>query len=121
MNTNNTKKEYEINAQGKKLGRIASQAAKILMGKTAVDYARNTYPDLKVKVTNVSKLDVTNRKMEAKTYKRYSGYPGGLKEHTMKKVVADKGMKEVMRKAIYGMLPINKLRSKIIKNLVIEN
>ncbi|HEY4515819.1 MAG TPA: uL13 family ribosomal protein [Candidatus Paceibacterota bacterium] len=113
--------EYIIDAQGKKIGRVASQAAKILMGKTATDFARNKYPDLKVKITNVSRADVTNKKMITKEYKNYSGYPGGLKETTMKKLVADKGMKEVFRKAVYGMLPINKLRPRIIKNLVIEN
>lgn len=111
--------QVEIDAQGKKIGRVASEAAKILMGKNLVTYARNKFPSTKVKISNVSKLDITNRKMSSKEYKSYSGYPGGLKETSMKKVVADKGFKEIMRKAIYGMLPINKLRSQIIKNLVI--
>ena len=113
--------EHVLDAQGKKLGRVASQAAKILMGKTSTDYARNKFPDLKVKIMNASKIDVTNKKLDTKTYKKYSGYPGGLKEHTMRKVLADKGIKEIFKKAVYGMLPINKLRPKIIKNLVIEN
>jgi len=113
--------QYEIDAQNKKIGRIASEAAKILMGKNRVDFARNTYPAVKVKISNASKVDITNKKTITTKYKSYSGYPGGLKERTMKKVVADKGFREIFRKAVYGMLPSNKLRAKMIKNLVIED
>ncbi len=111
--------EYIIDAQNKKLGRIASQAATILMGKNRPDFVRNAIPEVKVKVTNVSKLAVTNKKMDDKIYKNYSGYPGGLRERTMKKVVTDKGMKEVLRIATKGMLPKNKLRDRMMKNLII--
>ena len=58
--------------------------------------------------------------MEDKIYKNYSGYPGGLKERSMKKVVADKGMKETLRIAVRGMLPKNKLRDRMMKNLIIQ-
>lgn len=111
--------EYQIDAQDKKIGRVASEAAKILMGKNRVDFARNIYPQVKVKILNASKADVTNKKTATTEYKRYSGYPGGLKTATMKKIAADKGMKEIFRKAVYGMLPRNKLRARMIKNLVI--
>lgn len=111
--------EYTIDAQGKKLGRIASEAAVILMGKNKPDFVRNAAPAVKVKIINASKISSTNKKMSNKVYKNYSGYPGGLKETTMKKVVADKGMKEVLKIAVKGMLPINKLRPKMIKNLII--
>lgn len=110
---------YEIDAQGKKLGRIASQAAALLMGKNRTDFVRNAIPEVKVKVINAAKLDVTNKKMEAKSYKYYSGYPGGLRTPSMKKVVADKGMKEALSIAIKGMLPKNKLRDRMMKNLII--
>ncbi len=110
---------YEIDAQGKKLGRIASGVATILMGKNAPAFARNIIPEVKVKIKNAGKIFVTNKKMEQKVYKNYSGYPGGLKERTMKKVVSDKGMKEVLRIAIKGMLPKNKLRDRMMKNLII--
>jgi large subunit ribosomal protein L13 len=112
---------YEIDAQGKKLGRVASQAASLLMGKNRTDFVRNAIPEVKVKVINAAKLDVTNKKMEAKSYKYYSGYPGGLRTPSMKKLVADKGMKEALRKAIHGMLPTNKLRPRMMKNLIITN
>lgn len=111
--------KYEIDATAKKLGRIASEAASILMGKNRTDFARNITPDVEVVISNTSKLSTTNKKMENKIYKNYSGYPGGLKETTMKKVVADKGMKEALRIAIKGMLPKNKLRDRMMKNLTI--
>ena len=82
---------YEINAQGKKIGRVASEAAKILMGKNRVDFARNKFPTVKVKILNASKADVTNKKVATTKYKSYSGYPGGLKTRTMKKIAADHG------------------------------
>jgi len=110
---------YEIDAKDKKIGRLASEVATILMGKNRPDFVRNTVADVKVKVINTSKLFTTNKKMNDKVYKNYSGYPGGLRERTMKKVVSDKGMREVFRIAVKGMLPINKLRVKMMKNLTI--
>jgi len=112
--------EYTIDAQNKKLGRIASEAAIILMGKNRADFVRNAIPDVKVKIANAGKIYTTNKKLVSKIYKNYSGYPGGLKERTMKKVVSDKGMKEVLRIAIKGMLPKNKLRDRMMKNLIIS-
>ncbi len=112
--------EYVIDARDKKLGRIASEAASILMGKNRSDFSRNKIPDVSLKITNTSKISTTNKKMESKIYKTYSGYPGGLKERTMKKVVSDKGMGEALAIAIKGMLPKNKLRDRMIQNLIIE-
>ena len=112
---------YEINAQGKKIGRVASEAAKILMGKNRVDFARNKFPTVKVKILNASKADVTNKKNISTEYKSYSGYPGGLKTRTMKKIAADKGFREIFRKAVYGMLPSNKLRRIMMQNLTVED
>ncbi len=113
--------EHTLDAQGKKLGRIASQAAVLLMGKNRTDFVRNAIPNVKVKIINTSKADILNRKLDGKVYTSYSGYPGGLKQHSMRKVVADKGHKEAFKKAIYGMLPSNKLRAQMMLNLKIEN
>ena len=118
MDTN--KKEYTIDASGKKLGRLASQIATILMGKNGADFTRNTLSGNKVKVLNSSKIEVTNKKLDSKNYKNYSGYPGGLKVLAMKKVVEDKGFKEALRIAVKGMLPKNKLRDRMMKNLIIS-
>lgn len=112
---------YEIDAQNKKLGRLASEVATILMGKNKPDFVRNAIPDVKVKIINAGKIFVTNKKMDQKVYKNYSGYPGGLKERSMKKVISDKGMKESLRIAIKGMLPKNKLRDRMMKNLIIKD
>lgn len=119
MANDTNKKEHQIDAGGKKLGRVATQAAVLLMGKNRTDFVRNAIPTVKVKISNASKLSVTAKKMSQKNYKRYSGYAGGLKETSMKKVVSDKGMKEALRVAVRGMLPKNKLRNRMMKNLII--
>lgn len=120
MTNDTNKKEYEIDAQGKKLGRLASEVAVILMGKNRPDFVRNAIPNVKIKISNSSKILTTNKKMDQKIYKNYSGYPGGLRERTMKKVVQNSGMKEALRIAIKGMLPKNKLRERMMKNLIIK-
>ena len=89
------------------------------MGKNRTDFARNKIPAVKVKIINASKADVLNKKLDSKKYITYSGYPGGLKTQSLKKMVSDKGMKEAFRKAVDGMLPKNKLRAQMIKNLII--
>ena len=111
---------HTIDAAGKKLGRVASEAAKIIMGKDLVSFARNTAPKVKVVIENASKIHVTEKKMTQKQYKRYSGYPGGLRFKSMTEVIAEKGYKEIFRKAVYGMLPTNKLRAIMIKNLEVK-
>lgn len=109
-----------LDAQNKKLGRLASEVAILLMGKDMVDFARNKIPDRDVKVVNVSKLDIDERKKEQKEYVRYSGYPGGLKKEKLGALMERKGSAEVLRKAVRGMLPSNKLRPLMLKHLIIE-
>ena len=113
-------KTHTIDATGKRLGRVASEAAKIIMGKNSVSFMRNVAPSVKVVIENASKIHVTEKKMRSKQYKRYSGYPGGLSMKSMSQVIAEKGFKEIFRKAVYGMLPTNKLRPTMIKNLVVK-
>lgn len=113
--------EHIIDAENKKLGRVASEVAVFLMGKNRTDFVRNAIPQIKVKVTNASKILTTLKKKESETYKRYSGYPGGLKVVTLGKLVSDKGMKEALRIAVKGMLPKNKLRDRMMKNLIIND
>jgi large subunit ribosomal protein L13 len=86
-----TTREINFDAEGQKLGRLASQLAVVLMGKDEADFAPNVVADVKVTVNNASKMDIDEKKMDSKTYDRYSGYPGGRKEFTMRKLVADKG------------------------------
>ena len=110
-----------IDAQDKTLGRVASAAAKALLGKHAATFAKNVVSPVEVKVTNASKVRISGNKMEGKSYVRYSGYPGGQKEETYAMLTARKGAREAIRKAVLGMLPKNRLQAKRIKMLTIED
>ena len=112
--------KHPPDATGKKLGRVASQAAIILIGKNRTDFAKNTVAEATVEIVNVSKADVSEKKLLQKNYVRYSGYPGGIKSPTMQNVVEKKGYTEVFTLAVYGMIPANKLRAKIMKNLIVK-
>lgn len=111
--------KYVLDAENKKVGRIATQAAVFLMGKNLTAFARNTIPQVVVEIKNASKASIADTKKSQKTYSRYSGYPGGLRQPTMEQVIAKKGHSEIFKEAVWGMLPKNKLRAKMIKNLVI--
>ncbi len=112
-------KNHTIDAQNKKIGRIASEAAFILMGKDMIDFSKNTYSGVKVTITNASKADISITKMKTTIYKEYSGYPGGQKEIKMSELVQRRGYKAIFQKAVRGMLPPNKLRAKMLANLSI--
>lgn len=112
--------EHTIDAKNKKLGRVASQAAVLLMGKNTPEFAKNTVADVKVHITNASKLDINAKKIAEKEYASYSGYPGGLKFNQAKMLIEKKGTGELLKKAVYGMLPTNKLRARMIKSLIIS-
>ncbi len=111
--------KYTLDAENKKIGRVATQAAVYLMGKNLMDFKKNVVADVKVEIKNASKVSVDQTKFETKTYSRYSGYPGGLRQPTMEQVVSKKGFGEVIKEAVSGMLPKNKLRTKMLKNLII--
>ena len=107
---------YVVDANDKILGRLASKVATILMGKGKVIYSPHQDVGDEVIVINASKVRTTGKKMTEKVYKRYSAYPGGLNletlEHTMKTKPAF-----VIRHAVKGMLPKNKLGAKLLKKL----
>lgn len=109
-----------IDATNEKLGRVASKAAALLIGKDKTSFVKNKIVGDKVKVINASKLLITDKKRVQKTYAQYSGYPGGLKKPTLEMTVAKKGYKEILKHAISGMLPKNKLRTKFLLNLEIS-
>lgn len=110
-----------IDAQDKTLGRVASAAAKALLGKHTAAFAKNTVATEEVKIVNATKVRITGDKARDKKYVRYSGYPGGQKIESYKQLSSRKGEREVIRKAVLGMLPKNKLQSRRIKLLTIEN
>lgn len=109
-----------IDAENKALGRVAAAAAKALMGKHKTTFAKNIVLGEEVKITNASKVWLSGTKAGSKSYLRYSGYAGGLKDETYDMLVARKGHEEVIRQAVLGMLPKNKLQAKRIKLLSIE-
>ena len=111
---------HTIDATGKALGRVASEAAALLNAKDSVNFVKNRVADVSVKVVNASKMKVTGNKMKESVHKSYSGYPGGLKEMPLQYVVEKKGFSELLSHAVRGMLPKNKLQDIRMKNLTIE-
>lgn len=113
-------KEYTIDATGKVLGRLSSEVASILNAKDSTSFAKNIVAPVKVKVINASKIRITGNKLKENVHKTYSGYPGGQKVKNWAEVVEKKGHKELLKHAIKGMLPKNKLLDERMKNLIIE-
>jgi len=113
------RKTHTIDATGKVLGRLASEIAVLLRGKHKPDFF--PYKDMGdfVAVKNVGKLKITGKKIEQKKYFRHTGYLGGVKEVSLKTLFKENPA-EVLRKAVFGMLPKNKLRANQIKRLKIE-
>jgi large subunit ribosomal protein L13 len=112
-------RHYTIDANGKSLGRIASLAAKTLMGKTEPRYTPNIASPVQVNIINAAKLINTDKKQLLKKYTSYSGYPGGLKTEALGKLQIRRGHAEPLRRAIERMLPRNTLRVGRMKNLKI--
>lgn len=117
--TKTQEKIYTIDAQGRTIGRVASEAAKALLGKDSATFERHMITGGKVVIENAGKIKIDPRKLGTMTYARYSGYPGGLRYETLEKVMEKKGIAEVLERAIKGMLPANRLRKDIMKNLSI--
>ncbi|MDO8590121.1 MAG: 50S ribosomal protein L13 [bacterium] len=113
-------KTHIIDAKGRVPGRIATEIAVILMGKDRTDFARNRIPDVLVEVISSSQMSLSTKKLREKMYVSHSGYPGSLRQESQGHVVDTKGPQEVLRRAVYGMLPKNKLRAQMMKNLKIK-
>ncbi|MDZ4225952.1 MAG: 50S ribosomal protein L13 [Patescibacteria group bacterium] len=109
-----------IDAQDKTLGRVASEAAKVLLGKHKPSFVKNAVVGEEVTIVNASKVRISGDKARMKPYVRYSGYPGGQKIENYAMLVARRGEAEAIRRAILGMLPKNRLQTKRIKLLTIK-
>jgi large subunit ribosomal protein L13 len=107
---------YVIDASGKTLGRLATQIADILRGKRKPEYTPHVDVGDFVIVVNAEKIAVTGNKLAAKRYYRHSGYPGGLRSRTLQEML-DRQPEEVIRKAVRGMLPRNRLGRKQLTKL----
>lgn len=107
-----------IDAEGKILGRVASEIVALILGKNKANYAPNLDCGDKVVVINAEKIAVTGKKLTDKIYYRHSNYPAGLKSETLGGLIARRP-EEALRRAVLGMLPKNKLQDERIKNLYI--
>jgi large subunit ribosomal protein L13 len=110
------KKWWVINAEGKTLGRLATEVAVLLRGKRKPEFAHFVDCGDFVVVINAEKINVTGKKLEQKKYYSHSGYPGGLKVKTLKELL-DTKPEEVVRKAVWGMIPKGKLGRAVYKKL----
>lgn len=115
-NTDNEGKWWVVDAQDAVLGRLASQVAARLRGKHKPIYTPHADTGDWVIVVNADKIKLTGRKWDKKTYYRHSGYIGGLKAITAKKLL-EKKPEDIIRFAVRGMLPKNRLGRKIFKKL----
>lgn len=112
-------KTIELNAEGKAVGRVASEAAKALQGKTDPNFIPHLDPATTVVIKNAGKVIFTGRKLEQKDYHHHTMHPGGLKTKAMKKVFIEDPT-ETMRRAVNGMIPKNRRREDLMKRLIIE-
>lgn len=111
---------HTIDASNKSLGRLAVEVANLLRGKLKTDFASHKDIGDYVVVENIKSINITGKKMEQKAYYHHSGYPGGLKKKMLGESF-EKQPNEILRKAVWGMMPKNKLRSVQIKRLKVEN
>lgn len=113
-----TRTWYLIDAKDKTLGRLASQVAAILKGKHKPTYTPHVDTGDHVIIINADKIRLTGNKLRDKKYYRHSGYPGGIKEITAGELL-QRHPERVIRSAVWGMLPHNRLGRKMIKKLKI--
>jgi len=110
------KKWWLIDAEGKTLGRLATEIAVLLRGKRKPEFAHFLDCGDFVVVVNAEKINVTGKKLEQKKYYSHSGYPGALKVRTLKELL-EKKPEDVIRKAVWGMIPKGKLGRAVYKKL----
>lgn len=109
-------KWHVLDGKDQVLGRLATRAARILIGKEKPLYTPHEVCGDHLVIINADKIRVTGRKLEQKVYRRHSGYPGGLKEVSLKHLLETRPT-EVVREAVLGMLPKNRLRARMAKRL----
>lgn len=112
------RKWHKIDLKGKVLGRVSTQIANLLMGKGKPYFVRHLDCGDYVVVVNAKEVAVGGKKEEQKKYFRYSGYPGGLKSETLREL-RERKPEEIVKHAVKGMLPQNKLRDRMLTRLYI--
>jgi large subunit ribosomal protein L13 len=112
------RKWYVVDAEGKTLGRLATEVAKVLRGKNKPQYTPHVDVGDFVVVVNAEKVAVTGKKAEQKVYRRHSGYPGGMRETSYRRML-ERRPTEILRKAVYGMMPKTRLARQQFRKLKI--
>jgi large subunit ribosomal protein L13 len=120
LNTKLAPTTHIIDATDRTIGRVASEAAHALLGKRSVHFAKNQAQPVTVTINNAEKLHLPTRRVKGKIYTRYTGYPGGDRSMSMEVMIEKKGIAEVVKKTIEGMLPHNKLHKPRMKNLIVN-
>jgi large subunit ribosomal protein L13 len=110
---------HDIDAAGQSLGRIASRIAVLLRGKDVPGYTPHVKPDAQVVVHNLSGVVFKGTKATSTVFYRHSGYPGGIRSRTLAEAWA-KSPTEVLRHAVRGMLPPNRSRDRLLRNLIVK-
>lgn len=105
-----------VDAEGQNLGRLATKIAHLLLGKHRPDYTPGVLMGANVVVINAEKVDVYPTRLDSKVYYHHTGYPGGIKDITLRRQL-EKFPERVIEKAVWGMIPKNKLGRRIHKNL----
>lgn len=116
---NTVRKIHQLDATGQAVGRLASKIANLLRGKNKPEYQPHLDLGDSVEVANISKFKFTGKKLSQKNYYRFTGYLGHLKTKKMSEVYA-KNPGEVLRRAVRDMLPPTKLRTGMLKRLIIK-
>lgn len=112
------RKWYVVDAEGKTLGRLAAEIARVLRGKNKPQYTPHVDTGDFVVVINADRIEVTGRKAEQKVYRRHTGYPGGLREMSYE-VMMERKPTEILRKAVKGMMPRTRLGRQQLRKLKI--
>ncbi len=107
---------FVIDAEDQVLGRVATRVARLLIGKDKPEYTPHLDCGDHVVIINAERVKLTGNKIDQKVYRRHSGYPGGFKEESVKSLLSRRP-EEVLREAVLGMLPKNKLRARRAKKL----
>ena len=121
MNTEEARAQrqwYVVDAQGKVLGRMASEIAKVLRGKNKPIFTPNADAGDFVIVINARGVKLTGKKLQQKIYYRHTDYPGGIRERTAEKMLEEKP-EDLVRLAVKGMLPKNRLSKRLVTKLKI--
>ena len=117
MTTTETR-QHTIDATGKRLGKVATEAASVLMGKDQATFAKHIIENVHVTIEHASKLDIPEKK-KGEIYQSYSGYPGGRRTETLEHLGERLGYAEVVRRTVGGMLPNNKHKKRLLTQLTI--